>query len=37
MKKLVPDPPHFKLLTPSDTCTRATPNPPAPTPAAIKD
>lgn len=37
MKKLVPDPPHFKLLTPSDTCTRATSTPNTPTPAAIKD
>lgn len=37
MKKLVPDPPHHKLLTPSDTCTRATPNPNTPSPAAIKE
>ncbi len=37
MKKLVPDPPHLKLLTPSDTCTRATSTPNTPTPAAIKD
>lgn len=37
MKKLVPDPPHFKLLTPSDTCTRVTSTPNTPTPAAIKE